>query len=231
MLMPAFIVSPGILQKLYAARDDRAVRWGVGLNAAALLAFAAVPPLIGMIARGLHPALEHRELALPVLLMQDVPVLVGAVGLAALFSAEVSAADAALFMLSTSLSQDLYKRFINPAADDTHLLTITRATAFVAGLAAIGLAIVSPTVTDALSVFYTLFSVSLFVPVIGGLYIRRIGPAEALLAMSAGIALVVASRLGAVGASGNITPAMAGIAGAVLAATAAAAVRPHRVEP
>ena len=36
--------------------------------------------------------------------------------LAAVFSAEVSAADAVLFMLTTSLSQDLYKRFINPAA-------------------------------------------------------------------------------------------------------------------
>ena len=33
MLGPAFIVSPGLLQKLYAARDDRAVRLGVGANA------------------------------------------------------------------------------------------------------------------------------------------------------------------------------------------------------
>jgi SSS family solute:Na+ symporter len=30
MLTPAFIVSPGLLQKVYAARDDRAVRIGVG---------------------------------------------------------------------------------------------------------------------------------------------------------------------------------------------------------
>jgi Na+/proline symporter len=35
---------------------------------------------------------------------------VGALGLAAVFSAEVSAADAVLFMVATSLSQDLYKR-------------------------------------------------------------------------------------------------------------------------
>ncbi|HEX4566710.1 MAG TPA: hypothetical protein VH138_08750, partial [Vicinamibacterales bacterium] len=40
MLMPAFIVSPGLLQKVYGARDDRAVRIGVGVNAAVLLMFA-----------------------------------------------------------------------------------------------------------------------------------------------------------------------------------------------
>ena len=44
------------------------------------------------------------------LLMHGVPAVVGAIGLAAVFSAEISAADAVLFMLTTSLSQDLYKR-------------------------------------------------------------------------------------------------------------------------
>ena len=54
------------------------------------------------------------------------------VGLAAVFSAEVSAADAVLFMLSTSLTQALYKRFVNPAASDRQVLTIARGAARVA---------------------------------------------------------------------------------------------------
>ena len=33
MLGPAFIISPGLLQKVYGAKDDRTVRFGVGLNA------------------------------------------------------------------------------------------------------------------------------------------------------------------------------------------------------
>mgnify|MGYP001991154349 CR=1 FL=1 len=51
MLGPSFIVSPGILQRVYGARDDRAVQLGVGLNGVALLVFAAAPALLGMIAR------------------------------------------------------------------------------------------------------------------------------------------------------------------------------------
>src|SRR5262249_40369901 len=42
LLTPAFIVSPGLLQKIFGARDDRAVRIGVGLNALGLLLYAAV---------------------------------------------------------------------------------------------------------------------------------------------------------------------------------------------
>ena len=47
------------------------------------------------------------------ILMHGLPLAVGTLGLAAVFSAELSAADAVLFMLTTSLSQDLYKRFVN----------------------------------------------------------------------------------------------------------------------
>ena len=55
-LGPSFIVSPGLLQKIYGARDDRAVRIGVGLNALGLLSYAIIPILLGMIARVCIPA-------------------------------------------------------------------------------------------------------------------------------------------------------------------------------
>ena len=87
MLGPAFIISPGLLQKVYGARDDQAVRLGVGANAAALLLFAAVPPVLDMIARSAHPMLSNPVLALPTLLIESLPPVVGALGLAALFSA------------------------------------------------------------------------------------------------------------------------------------------------
>ena len=55
MLAPAFVVSPGLLQKIYGARDDRAVRLGVGANAIGLAVYAMVPVIMGMIARAAVP--------------------------------------------------------------------------------------------------------------------------------------------------------------------------------
>ncbi len=216
MLGPAFIVSPGLLQKAYGARDDRTVRLGVGLNAAVLLVFAAVPPLLGMVARSVRPALDNPELALPTLLMDVLPPAVGALGLAALFSAEVSSSDAILFMLATSLSQDLYRRHVAPDAGDRQILIVARRAAVTGGILGTGLAIVAASMASVLGLFYTLLTVSLFVPVLGGLYTRRVGPGEALGAIAGGVGTFVAVQVLATGERVlGMTPAMIGLLGAL----------------
>jgi SSS family solute:Na+ symporter len=218
MLGPNFIISPGLLQKVYGARDDRTVRIGVGLNAVSLLVYAMVPVLLGMSALALHPGLANHELALPMLFMHDLPFWVGALGLAAVFSAEVSAADAILFMLATSLSQDLYKRFINPAASESQVVTVARAASVCGAIAAVAVAMQSKTVVDALGVFYTLVSVSLFVPIVAGLYLRRPRALDALAAIAGGILAVVAVQFWNGGkAIGVFTPAMLGLSAAAAA--------------
>ncbi len=219
-LGPAFIISPGLLQKIYGARDDRTVRLGVGANAVVLLLFAFLPPLLGNAARALHPGLVNHELALPTVLMKDMPTLLGTLGLAAVVSAEISTADAILFMLATSLSQDLYRRFVNPAAGDRQVLKVARWAAVAGGTSGVALAIVSPSVIDALSLFYKLLTVSLFVPVVAGLYVRRVETPEAAAAIAAGTGALVAAHL-ATGGRGwaGLDPPLLGL----LAAAAACA--------
>ncbi len=195
LLVPAFIISPGLVQKAYGARDERAIRWGLGASGLALMAFAAVPPILGMIARVANPALENREMALPWLLAEALPPAIGSLALAAVLSAELSSADAILFMLSTSLSKDLYKRFYRPQASDAQVLRVSRWAAVVGGALGVALAIALPSVIGSLSVFYSLLSVSLLVPVIAGLHSGRAGTPEALAAIAAGVTALVAARL------------------------------------
>ena len=52
---PAFIVSPGLIQKSYGAASTTALRAGVALNALALMVFAFLPVLLGMVARVRSP--------------------------------------------------------------------------------------------------------------------------------------------------------------------------------
>ena len=187
LLMPNFIISPGLVQKAYGAVDARAVRIGIGVQAFALMIFSFGPVLLGMAAQVAHPGIESRDLVLPTLMHEHLPPLFGALALAAIFSAEVSTCDAILFMLSTSLSQDLYKRFLRPQATDRQLLRVARLAAAAGGTAGVFLALLLPTVIAALSIFYSLLAVSLFVPVVGGLYTRRANSAAALSAIAAGV--------------------------------------------
>ncbi len=188
-LVPAFMVSPGLLQKVYGARDVRTVRVGVGAAGLLLLAFAIIPALLGMYARVWDASLlgTAADNALPLVLTLGLPLGLGALGLAAVFSAELSSADAALFMLSTSLSEDLYRRFVKPGASDGEVLRVARLGAVAGGVVGTLIAIVLGSVIASLTIFYSLLTVSLFVPIIGGLFWRRPGRVAGLAALVAGV--------------------------------------------
>jgi SSS family solute:Na+ symporter len=194
LLAPSFVISPGLLQKVFGARDEKAVRVGVGLNAVCLLLFAIVPALLGMIAFREFPNLTNRELALPALLTQSLPVWLGGLLLGAIFSAEVSAAEAVLFMLSTSLSKDLYQTFLRPEAEDRQLMFVVRATAVACGAIGAGLSLLFETVISALTIFYTLLSAALLLPLIAGLYLRKATARAATAAMLVSVAVTFAAE-------------------------------------
>ena len=144
--------------------------------------------------------------------MADLPPLLGAFGLLAVVSAEISTADAILFMLATSLSQDLYRRFVRPAASDAQVLKVARTAAILGGAAGVGLAVLAPTVIGALSLFYTILSVSLFVPVVAGLYARRVGTTEVAAAIAGGCLTLLAAHLAGPGAQlFGLTPGLLGL--------------------
>jgi SSS family solute:Na+ symporter len=195
--------------------------------------FAFLPVLLGLCARALFPGIEARDEVLPTVFAQDMAPWLGAVGLAAVFSAEVSTCDAILFMLSTSLSKDLYKRIINPGATDAQLLRDARLAAIAGGAIGTILAVRLSTIVQALTIFYSLAGVSLFVPVIAGLAGRRGGAPEAIAAIVAGMATLLAVQLTTGGAGFGVLNAnlLGLIASAIGYAAVYLARRPHgRVE-
>ena len=183
VFVPSFIVSPGLLQKTFGARSARdAGRAALG-NAVALAVFAFVPALLGMAMRAIAPGLSNPELALPQLTTDVLPPWLGALALAALFAAEISTADAVLFMLSTSLSRDLYQAVLKPGATDAQLLRVGRAAAAAGAALAVGLALVLPSVATALKLFYGVMTAALFVPLLVGLLTTRPGAGHARVAV------------------------------------------------
>jgi SSS family solute:Na+ symporter len=187
LIGPAFVISPGLIQKTYGAVSDRAVRVGLTAAAVAQAIFAFAPTLLGMSARVLSPDITNPNLVLPTVLLEQLPTALGALGLAAIFSAEVSTCDAILFMLSTSLSKDLYKRFMAPDASDAQVLRVARLAAVAGAIGGVLFALQLSTVAQALGIFYSLLGVSLLVPVVGGLFTRRASTMNAMAAIIAGV--------------------------------------------
>jgi solute:Na+ symporter, SSS family len=212
----AFVISPGLIQKAYGAASERVLQKGVALNAIALMLFAFIPVLFGMSARAELPGIADPNLVLPTVFLHMLPAWLGALAMAAVFSTAVDTCDGILFMLSTSLSQDIYRRHLNREATDVQLLRVARMTAIAGGIAGVILSIYLTTVIGALRVFYSVLGVTLFVPVLGGLMSQRPGTPEALAAIGAG--MVTLAVIGLVGQPYRwVDPTVAGIAASALA--------------
>ncbi len=196
LMAPAFFLSPGLVQRAFSAKDERALKRGVGLSGVALMLFACAPVAIGMAARVLMPELEAgpRDQVLPAVLMSAVPMVIGSIALAAVFSAELSSADAVLFMLSTSGARDFYRGYVNPTATDEQVLRVARLVAVFGGALGFGLAFVHQSVLEALGTFYSVLGVTLLAPILGGLFMPKGGRAGALSAMVVGVVSLFASQ-------------------------------------
>jgi SSS family solute:Na+ symporter len=228
LTFPAFVVSPGLIQKGFGARDERALTRGIALNAAALMLFAFIPTLLGMAGRVALPPPENPNLVLPAVLLHLLPAWLGALALAAVFSTEVDTCDAVLFMLSTTMSKDLYQRHINPRASDRQLLYVARVAAILGGALGVMLSIMLGTVTQALTIFYQVLGCTLFVPILAGLFTQRGGAPEALSAIVAGNVTLFVVAFGFTSRSPWLDPSLTGIAAAAVAYLAVLLLRDHR---
>jgi SSS family solute:Na+ symporter len=179
--------------------------------------YAGVPVVLGIAARGMLAPLADSQQALPVILMKALPPIVGALGLAAVFSAEISAADAVMLMLTTSLSQDLYKRFLAPEASDDRVMRVARLATLASGVIAVGVAATDVSIATVVTIFYTLLTVCLVVPTVGGLFVRRLTSRDAMTSIVAGVSAMLIIQLATHGRGwGLLTPAFGGLCAAVV---------------
>lgn len=216
ILVPSFLISPGLVQKVYGARSAGVVRLGVGLNSLGQAVFAFVPAVLGLCAFAVLPHLANSELALPTAMKLLLPKWLGIWTLASIFSAELSATDAILFMLSTSLAVDLYKTFLRPRSSQQQILIVSRLASGGVGVAGILLAMALPSILAAVGIFYSLMAVSLLVPMVAGLYSRRVGSAAALSAIATAVVVTWTTlRLTHGRGVGLLSPPAVGILAAV----------------
>jgi SSS family solute:Na+ symporter len=212
LLGPAFFLSPGLIQKAYGAKDTASLTRGVAWNGIALMVFAWLPVMLGLAARALHPDLARPQMALPTLLSESVPPMIGALGLIAIFSAVMSAADAVLYMLATSGARDFYRGIFRPRASDADVLRVARILTVVGAVTGFLLTFVFDSVESALTTFYSLMVVTLFAPTVGGLFFPRAGRWAALAAMIVGVGTFVATNVATGGLGyGWVAPSFLGL--------------------
>jgi Na+/proline symporter len=146
------------------------------------------------------------------------PFWISALALAAVFSAEMSAGDAVVFMLSTSGARDFYRGVFRPNASDADVLRAARILAVTASAVGFGLTFLSDSVLASLAVFYGAIGATLSAPILGALFFRA-NRRAAMASILVGVAiwssaqwLGLATRLQLATGIGWMSPAFLGLA-------------------
>ncbi|WP_050608154.1 sodium:solute symporter family protein [Clostridium niameyense] len=195
MLTPSFFISPGLIGKVYGAKDEKTIKKSALWCSIVQILFAFLPTILGMCAFAKFPNIKQQELALPMVMKNMLPFSVSALALAAIFAAEVSTADAVLYMLTTTFTEDIYKTFISPNIEDKKLLKVSRIVTILGGVLGIAMAFLLPNIITALSIFYTLMSVSLTAPLMFGLFSKKATTKSAFISALIGIGVTLVCEI------------------------------------
>ncbi|WP_247001199.1 sodium:solute symporter [Halosolutus gelatinilyticus] len=189
------MIGQDIWQRVFTADSPETARIGNIATGVYAVVYGIATAVLGMIALVLFPALENPDMALPMMVLEIVPVGLSGLILAGFISAMMSTADSALLASSTLFTNDVYRRFINPDASDNRSTQISRLLILVLGAGATATAVWIGDVIAALTLAYNLLVGAIFVPILGAFFWKRATWQGALSSIVVSNAVVVASMI------------------------------------
>lgn len=174
-------IGPGVTlatytwQRLLAAKDERTARAGSFYSYGFAAVYYLVPFFLGICAAAAYPGLKDPQQAVPKLILGLHPALAG-IMLAAFLAVLMSSADSILLYGATTFTQDIYRRFINPAASQRKLAYVARLATLLMGLFALAWGLWMPVIMPIWNLGYAVLSGALFCPVWVGLLWKRATP-------------------------------------------------------
>ncbi len=182
--------------RCFAARSERTARLGTYLAAAMVFAIAVGTVLIGMSAKALNVVPPEGGSVVSALIAQTVPDGLKGLILIGLLAAIMSTGSACLLVASANITEDLYRRFLNPKASPRFLVFLGAISAVLVGVLATYLAIVRQDVIDVLYIAFTVNSAGLFIPTMAAFLWKRGNAATGTWSMLGSLIVVVGWYMG-----------------------------------
>jgi SSS family solute:Na+ symporter/sodium/proline symporter len=210
--MPTFLLllgESGMYQKFFSARNESAARRAVIGMVLGVMLIETTLALLAIVGRAVFPEIMDQgtiigragaETIILHIAVHGLPVLLGALLLAAAVAIVLSTGNTFLLVPSTNASRDIYERFINPRATEARKLAVQRAAVVVFG--ALGLVLLTQfeTVLAMALYAYSLVGASLTPALLAAFLWKRVTPAGGVACIAGGLGsilgITVLSRIG-----------------------------------
>ena len=187
---PGMMTNQMTLQRVCAANSAKNARRTLIIGGILIAGIELWVVVVGNVVRVLNPTVGS-EMASGWFLTQ-IPTWALALFSGFIATTIISTADSALQSVSVNLTEDIYRQFINPKANDKKLLSVSRICTVCVAAAAIVLAIAFPRVLDLIVASYAYSASGLLVPIYCGYAFRK----KNILTPISGIAGMVGGVVG-----------------------------------
>lgn len=195
-------VEPGIYQRIFAARSQRAIFGALAIGLVLWGAYDWITALLGMAAKAGGLEVEPRY-ALLTLVVDVLPPGLTGLFVAGVIATGMSTVDSYLLIAGGNLAYDLYRPLVNPGIHDRGLLRLTRWSILVACIVSVAFALFFTSMVSAWVFMTAVLVATAFVPVTVALFARRPLKAAAGLASSLTGLATVSLVYGVVNALGS----------------------------
>lgn len=178
------------IQRFYSVKDEAATRKLGFASAALLLIFPIIFLLPAIAAASVLPGLDDPEQAYVAMAVHLLPAGLLGLMIAAMFSATMSSLNSEFNVMSAVLTNDIYKRLINPNATDKQLMNVAKINILLVGAIVVGGAFFVGKLGGAFEankILTGLFGIPLAIPLVLGILFKKTNSIGAFFTVIAGI--------------------------------------------
>ena len=178
-----------VFQRVLSAKDERTAVVGSYLSALMYLTVAMIPLVIALAGKTLYPnaALADNQMMIPFLVLNHTNIWIQILFFGALLSAILSTASGAILAPATVVGENLLKPLMGNQLSDKMLLRSMRFSVVAIAIISAWIATLNGHITALVAQSSALSLVSLFVPLVAGLYVKKATALGANLSMILGI--------------------------------------------
>ena len=181
------IPAQDMIQRAVSARSETVAVRSAYISGVMYLGFGLIPILLGLVALVTMPGLENAEFVIPRLAIEHLPPLLLALVLGAVISGIMSSADSALLAPASVIGENL-ARFVRRDLKPLEVLAVSRWAVVGMGIVSLLLALYFQRIYDIMVGAWSVLLVSLFVPLVAGIYWKRANSTAAVAAIVTGVA-------------------------------------------
>jgi SSS family solute:Na+ symporter/sodium/proline symporter len=205
--MPTFLLilgESGMYQKFFSAKDEGSAKKAVVGMVGGIMFIEITLALLAIVGRAVYPDLADvgtvvgaaaSETVILYVARHGLPLLMGAILLAAGVAIVLSTGNTFLLVPSTNVARDIYERFVDPEASEKKKLAVQRA--FVVIFGALGLLLLTQwqTVLDMALFAYSLVGASLTPALLAAFLWKRVTPEGGVACIGGGIVTIAGIAL------------------------------------